>query len=357
MVSKFSHCLSNFNFLCLRIVKVGLIGNVTVGRLNLKHVLIQLSNEEDFSRIWLRGAWTFDSFHMRVFKWTPNFDPQIESSIAPVRIRLLDLPVHLFEKNALFTLASKIAKPLRMDELIADLSRPDLACVCVELDLTAPKVQVVYLNIKGKTYIHLVLYENYPAYCSSCNHLGHDISNCIVKHNNEKSQADVEPRPPGTSSNHNKETRDLREIINNKRKCKNVIIDNASATASIKNIVENGVQLHIENIDKFVVDDIEFNANAGVSLISHVLERESLTMLEKSQSSYTAMASPDDFNYEDPLIAELLDKDWDVEKPSRSMTHFINIDDVEGINNPREQYEISGQLQHEHIADNRTHEQ
>ncbi|KAL0291567.1 UNVERIFIED_CONTAM: hypothetical protein Scaly_2631600 [Sesamum calycinum] len=327
MVSKFSHCLSNFNFLRLRIVKVGLTGNVTVGRLNLKHVLIQLSNEEDFSRIWLRGAWTFDSFHMRVFKWTPNFDPQIESSIAPVRIGLLDLPVHLFEKNALFTLASKIAKPLRMDELIADLSRPDLACVCVELDLTAPKVQVVYLNIMGKTYIHLVLYENYPAYCSSCNHLGHDISNCIVKHNNEKSQADVEPRPPGTSSNHNKETRDLREIINNKRK------------------------------DKFVVDDIEFNANAGVSLISHVLEPESLTMLEKSQSSYTAMASPDDFNYEDPLIAELLDKDWDVEKPSRSMTHFINIDDVEGINNPREQYEINGQLQHEHIADKRTHEQ
>ncbi|KAL0297837.1 UNVERIFIED_CONTAM: hypothetical protein Scaly_3081700 [Sesamum calycinum] len=82
---------------------------------------------EDFSRIWLRGEWIFDSFHMRVFKWTPDFNPQIESPIAPVWIRLPALPVHLFEKNALFTIATKIGKPLRMDEPTADLSRPDLA--------------------------------------------------------------------------------------------------------------------------------------------------------------------------------------------------------------------------------------
>ncbi|KAL0299873.1 UNVERIFIED_CONTAM: hypothetical protein Sangu_3151200 [Sesamum angustifolium] len=113
LVGKFSHGLPNLNFLRIRIVKLGLKGNVTVGRLNFKHVLIRLSNEEDFSRIWLRGEWTFDSFHMRVFKWTPNFDPQIESPIAPVWIRLPALPVHLFEKNALFTLTTKIGKPLR----------------------------------------------------------------------------------------------------------------------------------------------------------------------------------------------------------------------------------------------------
>ncbi|KAK4383893.1 hypothetical protein Sango_3110800 [Sesamum angolense] len=111
---------------------------ICTDRLNFKHVLIRLSNEEDFSRIWLRGEWTFDSFHMRVFKWTPKFDPQIESPIAPVWIRLPALPVHLFEKNALFTLTTKIGKPLRMDEPTADLSRPDLARVCVEIDVTSP---------------------------------------------------------------------------------------------------------------------------------------------------------------------------------------------------------------------------
>ncbi|KAL0287320.1 UNVERIFIED_CONTAM: putative ribonuclease H protein [Sesamum calycinum] len=210
-------------------------GNVTVWRLNFKHVLIRLSNEEDFSRIWLRSEWTFDSFHMRVFKWTPNFDPQIESPIAPVWIRLPALPVHLFEKNALFTLATKIGKPLRMDEPTADLSRP-VARVCVEIDVTSPKVQAVHLQIEGKTYRQQVIYENCPPYCSSCNHLGLEIANCIVKHNNEKRQLNVEPKLTGDPPSNKEEARDLREIINHKRKGKNVV-NNTTDTASPSAIV------------------------------------------------------------------------------------------------------------------------
>ncbi|KAL0283500.1 UNVERIFIED_CONTAM: hypothetical protein Sradi_7225900 [Sesamum radiatum] len=166
LVGKFSHGLPNLNFLRNRIVKLGLKGTVNVGRLNFKHVLIRLNNEEDFSRLWLRGAWTFDNFHMRVFKWSPDFDPHTESPIAPVWIKLPGLPVHLFEKNALFTFADKIGKPLRMDEPTADLSRPDLARVCVEIDLTAPKVQAVHLQINGKTYRQQVIYENCSPYCT-----------------------------------------------------------------------------------------------------------------------------------------------------------------------------------------------
>ncbi|KAL0448788.1 UNVERIFIED_CONTAM: hypothetical protein Slati_1435200 [Sesamum latifolium] len=102
LVGKFSHGLPNLNFLRNRIIKLGLKGTVNVGRLNFKHVLIRLNNEEDFSRLWLRGEWTFDNFHMRVFKWSPDFDPQTESPIAPVWIKLPGLPVHLFEKKCAF---------------------------------------------------------------------------------------------------------------------------------------------------------------------------------------------------------------------------------------------------------------
>ncbi|KAL0402151.1 UNVERIFIED_CONTAM: hypothetical protein Slati_4245000 [Sesamum latifolium] len=90
LVGKFSHGLPNLNFLRNRIIKLGLKGTVNVGRLNFKHVLIRLNNEEDFSRLWLRGEWTFDNFHMRVFKWSPDFDPQTESPIAPVGLNCLD---------------------------------------------------------------------------------------------------------------------------------------------------------------------------------------------------------------------------------------------------------------------------
>ncbi|KAL0294068.1 UNVERIFIED_CONTAM: hypothetical protein Sradi_6904100 [Sesamum radiatum] len=136
LVGKFFHGPLNLNFHRNRIIKLGLKGTVNIGRINLKHVLIRLDNEEDFSRLWLHGEWMFDNFHMREFKWSPNFDPQIESPIAPVWVQLSGLPVHLFEKNALFTFAAKIGKPLRMDEPTADMARPDLARVCMEIDLT-----------------------------------------------------------------------------------------------------------------------------------------------------------------------------------------------------------------------------
>ncbi|KAL2228591.1 UNVERIFIED_CONTAM: hypothetical protein Sindi_1838800 [Sesamum indicum] len=334
LVSKFSHGLPNLNFLRNRIIRLGLKGNVTVGRLNLKHVLSRLANEEDFARIWLRGEWTFDSFHMKVFKWTPNFDPKIES-IAPVWIRLPELVVHLFEKNALFTLASKIGKPLRMDEPTADLSRPGLARVCVELDLTAPKVHVVYLNIEGKTYRQPLLYENSPPYCSSCNHFGHGIATCIIKLNNEKSQADLEAMLPDKLSNQMEEIRDLREIINNKRKGKNVLIANDSVVAS--NINQNSDQLHTEKTRKLSYDDIPINVGAVEFPTSHVHVPESLITSENNLEGKTMMASPNDLTYEDPLIAELLDKDWDADKTSQNKRHPINIDDVEAINNSSEQ--------------------
>ncbi|KAL0293313.1 UNVERIFIED_CONTAM: hypothetical protein Sradi_6943400 [Sesamum radiatum] len=124
LVGKFSHGLPNLNFLRNRIVKLGLKGSVNVGRLNFKHVLIRLNNEEDFSRLWLRGEWTFDNFHMRVFKWSPDFDPHTESPIAPVWIKLPGLPVHLFEKNALLPL------PLKLENLLEWMNQP---LICLDL--------------------------------------------------------------------------------------------------------------------------------------------------------------------------------------------------------------------------------
>ncbi|KAL0286807.1 UNVERIFIED_CONTAM: hypothetical protein Sangu_2720400 [Sesamum angustifolium] len=84
LVVKFSHEPPNLNFLRQRINKLGLRGFVTIGPLNFKHVLIMVSNEDDFSGLWLRGELSFDGFPMRIFRWTPDFDPQIESPIAPV---------------------------------------------------------------------------------------------------------------------------------------------------------------------------------------------------------------------------------------------------------------------------------
>ncbi|KAL0430783.1 UNVERIFIED_CONTAM: hypothetical protein Sradi_0704300 [Sesamum radiatum] len=255
---------------------------------------------------------------MRVFKWSPDFDPQIESPIAPVWIKLLGLPVHLFEKNALFTFAAKIGKPLRMDELTADLSRPDLAHVCVEIDLTAPKVQAVHLQINGKTYRQQVVYENCPPYCIFCNHLGHDMSVCISKHHPGINLTDKVPRTTGNTSSTNKETRDLRDIINYRRKGKDVVIDPDAA-----NIAKQGSETLAPSYNANAC--IDNDANNGVFL-PHLHVPATEHHAGPSRPGHVEEASPDDFNYEDPLISELLDKDWDAENKRQNATHFINIE-------------------------------
>ncbi|KAK4384294.1 hypothetical protein Sango_3075000 [Sesamum angolense] len=315
-------------------------GNVSVGRLNFKHVLIRLSNEEDFSRICLREEWIFDSFQMRVFKWTPDFDPQIESPIAPVWIRLRALPVHLFEKNALFTLATKIGKPLRMDEPTADLSRPDLARVCIEIDVTSPKVQAVHLQIEGKTYRQQVIYENCPPYCTSCNHLGHEIANCIVIHNNEKRQIDMDSKLIGDLLNNKEDTRDLRELINHKRKGKNVVTNPTDTASPSTNVGQNAENpLNVANNKHADVTEVNaydiIVANDVSSYPSHVPEPGLPNLQKNSGTGHVAEASLED--YEDPLIAALLDRNWETDKTGRKEQQHIHIEALDGKTNRGDQ--------------------
>ncbi|KAL0451301.1 UNVERIFIED_CONTAM: hypothetical protein Slati_1108200 [Sesamum latifolium] len=268
---------------------------------------------------------------MRVFKWSPDFDPHIESPIAPVWIRLHKLPIHLFEKNALFTFAAKIGKPLRMDEPTADMSRPDLARVCVEINFTAPKVQAVHLQINDKTYRQQVVYENCPPYCTNCNHLGHDMCACIGKHPIGTSHTDKDPRPPGNTSSRNEDPRNLREIINNRRKGNVVANDNIHVTLSaIPNVVKDAPVAFptSANVNDSIANEVSY---------PHLHVPDTEPPVKPTRPGHVEVATPDDFNYEDPLIAELLDKDWDAENKRQNASQFTNIEAVEELNKENDQ--------------------
>lgn len=259
LIGKFSHGLPNLKFLRQRLIKLGLRGSVSVGFINLKHVLINLSHEEDYSRLWLRGEWIFDGYPMRVFKWTPEFDPHIESPISPVWIRFPELPCHLFHKKALFGIAKLIGKPLRMDEPTADLSRPSLARVCVELDLTAPRVHEVYLGIGKKTFRQPVFFENCPPYCSTCKHLGHEHNNCLMKNK------PAEPSSELTATTQNVADSDLRELIQRKKKeGKRVMFETDADNIDETGIV--GTSTKSSDIDPLVAVLLEKNLEEDMTL-------------------------------------------------------------------------------------------
>ncbi|KAL0448727.1 UNVERIFIED_CONTAM: hypothetical protein Slati_1429100 [Sesamum latifolium] len=72
---------------------------------------------------------------MRVFKWTPAFNPREESLIVSIWVRLLELPIQFFDKEALFSIGHLLGTPLRTDVSMATLVRPSVAWVCVEINL------------------------------------------------------------------------------------------------------------------------------------------------------------------------------------------------------------------------------
>ncbi|KAL0367745.1 UNVERIFIED_CONTAM: hypothetical protein Sradi_3664600 [Sesamum radiatum] len=215
LIGKFSHGYPSMNTIRSYFSKLGLRGAYSIGVINIKHVIIKLHNEDDMSRLWLKQILFIDGFPMRIFKWSPEFNPKIESSVVPVWIRFPELPFHLFQKKALFGIASLIGSPLKIDEATADGIRPSVARVCVEIDLMNPHPTSIWVGTEGRYYAQTVTYERLPKYCSHCRHLGHGMEQC--REGREKDADQVHPTE--------EEIPDLRALLN-RRKKKNVAVPN-----------------------------------------------------------------------------------------------------------------------------------
>ncbi|KAL0369157.1 UNVERIFIED_CONTAM: hypothetical protein Scaly_1134600, partial [Sesamum calycinum] len=166
LVEKFSHIAPQYQNLHRLIAGLGIKGAFTISMINAKHVLISLSNEADLSHLWLRRIWHVQGFPMRVFKWTPTFTLEQESSIVPVWVCFPELPAHLFHKDALFAVASMIGTPLQIDDFTFNHSKLSKARVGIEINLTKPLVEEFDLKINGITIRQKVEYEQVPKYCN-----------------------------------------------------------------------------------------------------------------------------------------------------------------------------------------------
>ena len=131
---------------------------------------------------------------MRVFKWSSKFHVDRESSLVPVWFSLPKLPIHLFDKQCLFNIVSCLGTPLFVDSVTSSFSQPNVARVCVKVDLLKSLPARVWVDMgDGDGFWQPLNPENLPKYCSFCYHQGHGKENCHVKH--------PEHRPPLVEKN------------------------------------------------------------------------------------------------------------------------------------------------------------
>ena len=144
--------------------------------------MINLTNPEDYHRLFSRPIWYVGNFVMRIIKWTTSFHVEKESSIVPAWIELEKLPIYLFNKEALFAIASRAGTPLRLDKTTEEICKPSVARIQVELDLLKPRPDMIWIEIEEEEgFWQNIKYINLPEYCDFCWHLGHNSKTCHVK--------------------------------------------------------------------------------------------------------------------------------------------------------------------------------
>nr|XP_027093600.1 uncharacterized protein LOC113714003 [Coffea arabica] len=162
-------------------VSLGLKGACDVGLLDLNHVLIRPSSEEDFTRLFLRRSWVVKGAQMMVSKWTLDFKAHQDATFAPVWVSLPSLPLPLFNKMYIAKLAGLLGRFLKIDSATLALKRPSVARVLVEMDVSVSPPHRIWIGEDQEGFWQSVEYENWPKFCGFCTRFGHEVGECFRK--------------------------------------------------------------------------------------------------------------------------------------------------------------------------------
>ncbi|CAI9108595.1 OLC1v1008239C1 [Oldenlandia corymbosa var. corymbosa] len=135
LVGKFSYGLPKMEEIHTEFKKIGFNGGYTLGLMNPRHILIRFEEEDDYQRCWIRTFWNIASFSMCILNWTLGFRFEEDPLVVSIWLSLYDLPVEFMHPEVIFSMASAIGQPLKVDTPTVNITRPSVARFCVEVDL------------------------------------------------------------------------------------------------------------------------------------------------------------------------------------------------------------------------------
>ncbi|XP_048489738.1 uncharacterized protein LOC125491693 [Beta vulgaris subsp. vulgaris] len=137
--------------------------------------LYRFSLQDDYEKALFGGPWYVLYHYLMINRWQPNFRPtENHFDKLAVWVHFPELPVEYYDKEALYLIASKVGKPIRVDYATNNLSRARYARVYVEIDLDHPILTKVWVGNCWQT----VLYENLHLLCFHCGCIGHQKTQC-----------------------------------------------------------------------------------------------------------------------------------------------------------------------------------
>lgn len=159
--------------------------------------IIRFDNKDDCERILKGGPYMFDNRIIILKKWTlgTRFKRDLLTKM-PIWVKLTNLELELWDKEAISAIASVIGRPIKMDRITADESRIAFAKVLIEmsaLDEFPNEVEAELYN--GEVLKIKVEYLYKPLCCVKCMVFGHSSAQCnterwVPKGNDSQVQKD-----------------------------------------------------------------------------------------------------------------------------------------------------------------------
>ncbi|KAJ8627657.1 hypothetical protein MRB53_020964 [Persea americana] len=111
------------------------------------HFIFRFNSLEDKTYILGLSPLSLEKKKIFFLPWSPGQDEMAWPSTAPVWIRLAGLPYHCWSKHILFSLASSIGQPIKLDDITTAQRILTYARVLVNIDLSKLKPPIILVDL------------------------------------------------------------------------------------------------------------------------------------------------------------------------------------------------------------------
>ncbi|KAI0495921.1 hypothetical protein KFK09_022228 [Dendrobium nobile] len=188
---------------------------------------------------------------MRVLKWTPFFDIKEESPIVPIWISFPNLRLHFFNSKVLHALGSIFGRPLQTDQATASKTRPSVARVLVEVDISKKHPKEVWVGSKAYGYMQKAEFERVPEFCNHCKMHGHAVTECFKLNPDLKKNVVQSSGGPGSTVNNKVYV----PIVNKNVEEKAIQAEPSSALHNVLLDVGEGNDLEEKDLGKEIIQE------------------------------------------------------------------------------------------------------
>ncbi|XP_020701446.1 uncharacterized protein LOC110113283 [Dendrobium catenatum] len=165
-------------------------GNFHLTTFGLDWILYSFTKPEAVEEILEGGPWFIGGNIIELDRWYPNVSPEsLKGLTAPIWIRMPNLPLHCWDEQNIYRIASKIGTLIYLDGNSFKWGKREYAhvCSCLNLDKKVPN-SVWIEGMHGRSF-QKVVYEKISSLCYHCGKLGHLKNQCSLINNSTSKTA------------------------------------------------------------------------------------------------------------------------------------------------------------------------